>query len=99
VIGGRVVFAGMNAAMPPLVDVRVRTALLHAVDRKAIGFSLRGRLPVAHLVGGALLVELDAALTEAKQRPFRKQKRHAGRVCVQPESLYQFTFDGLDNDR
>ena len=36
VIGGRVVFAGMNAAMPPLDDVRVRTALLHAVDRKAI---------------------------------------------------------------
>jgi len=36
VVGGRVVFAGMNAATPPLDDVRVRTALLHAVDRKAI---------------------------------------------------------------
>ncbi len=33
VVGGRVVFAGMNAATPPLDDVRVRTALLHAVDR------------------------------------------------------------------
>ena len=36
VVGGRVVFAGMNAGTPPLDDVRVRTALLHAVDRKAI---------------------------------------------------------------
>ena len=36
VVGGRVVFAGMNASTPPLDDVRVRTALLHAVDRKAI---------------------------------------------------------------
>src|SRR5678816_2323517 len=36
VVGGRVVFAGMNAAVPPLDDVRVRTALLFAVDRKAI---------------------------------------------------------------
>jgi ABC-type transport system substrate-binding protein len=34
--GIRVVFAGMHAALPPLDDVRVRSALLHAVDRKAI---------------------------------------------------------------
>ena len=27
---------GLNAGMPPLDDVRVRQALLHAVDRKAI---------------------------------------------------------------
>ena len=36
VVGGRVVFAGMHAGLAPLDDVRVRTALLHAVDRKAI---------------------------------------------------------------
>src|SRR5437867_5824564 len=34
--GIRVVFAGLHAAQPPLDDVRVRQALLHAVDRKAI---------------------------------------------------------------
>jgi peptide/nickel transport system substrate-binding protein len=34
--GIRVVFAGFHAGMPPLDDVRVRQALLHAVDRKAI---------------------------------------------------------------
>jgi peptide/nickel transport system substrate-binding protein len=34
--GLRVVFAGLHAGMPPLDDVRVRQALLHAVDRKAI---------------------------------------------------------------
>ncbi len=34
--GIRVVFAGMHAGQPPLDDVRVRQALLHAVDRKAI---------------------------------------------------------------
>ena len=34
--GIRVVFAGMHASLPPLDDVRVRQALLHAVDRKAI---------------------------------------------------------------
>src|SRR5256712_4614453 len=34
--GGRVVFAGMNAARPPLDDGRVGTALLPARDRKAI---------------------------------------------------------------
>src|SRR4030095_4309538 len=33
---GRVVSAGMNTAVPPLDDPRVRTALLYAVDRKAI---------------------------------------------------------------
>jgi peptide/nickel transport system substrate-binding protein len=36
VTGGRVVHIGMNAGLPPLDDVRVRSALLHAVDRKAI---------------------------------------------------------------
>jgi len=34
--GLRVVFAGLHAGLPPLDDVRVRQALLHAVDRKAI---------------------------------------------------------------
>jgi len=34
--GIRVVFAGMHAGLPPLDDVRVRQALHHAVDRKAI---------------------------------------------------------------
>jgi len=34
--GIRVVFAGLHAGMPPLDDVRVRQALLHSVDRKAI---------------------------------------------------------------
>src|SRR2546421_1733233 len=36
VVGGRVVFAGMKAAMAPLGDVRVRTAPLLAVDPQAI---------------------------------------------------------------
>ncbi|PYN57949.1 MAG: hypothetical protein DMD92_13220 [Candidatus Rokuibacteriota bacterium] len=34
--GIRVVFVGMHAGLPPLDDVRVRQALLHAVDRQAI---------------------------------------------------------------
>ena len=34
--GLRVVFVGMHAKQPPLDDVRVRSALLHAVDLKAI---------------------------------------------------------------
>ena len=34
--GIRVVFAGLHAGLPPLDDVRVRQALLHAVNRKAI---------------------------------------------------------------
>jgi peptide/nickel transport system substrate-binding protein len=34
--GIRVVFVGLHAGQPPLDDVRVRSALLHAVDRKAI---------------------------------------------------------------
>jgi len=34
--GIRVVFVGLHAGQPPLDDVRVRHALLHAVDRKAI---------------------------------------------------------------
>src|SRR5262247_3387596 len=36
VVGGRVVFIGMHAGLAPLDDVRVRTALIHSVDRKAI---------------------------------------------------------------
>ena len=36
VVGGRVVFIGLHAGLAPLDDVRVRQALLHAVDRKAI---------------------------------------------------------------
>jgi peptide/nickel transport system substrate-binding protein len=36
VVGGRVVFIGMHAGLAPLDDVRVRSALLYAVDRKAI---------------------------------------------------------------
>jgi peptide/nickel transport system substrate-binding protein len=36
VVGGRIVFVGLQAALPPLDDVRVRQAILHAVDRKAI---------------------------------------------------------------
>ncbi len=36
-VGGiRVVFIGMHAGQPPLDDVRVRNAMLHAVDRKTI---------------------------------------------------------------
>src|SRR2546425_10882078 len=34
--GLRVVFVGMHAKQPPLDDVRVRSALLHAADLKAI---------------------------------------------------------------
>jgi peptide/nickel transport system substrate-binding protein len=34
--GIRVVFVGLHAGQPPLDDVRVRSALLHAVDRQAI---------------------------------------------------------------
>ena len=34
--GLRVVYIGLNAKLPPLDDVRVRQALLQAVDRKAI---------------------------------------------------------------
>jgi peptide/nickel transport system substrate-binding protein len=34
--GLRVVYFGMNTALPPFDDVRVRQAMLHAVDRKAI---------------------------------------------------------------
>lgn len=36
VVGGRVVFVGIHAGLAPLDDPRVRAALLHAVDRKAI---------------------------------------------------------------
>ena len=36
-VGGiRVVFIGLHAGLPPLDDVRVRSAMLHAVDRKTI---------------------------------------------------------------
>src|SRR5216684_746244 len=65
VVGGRVVFAGMNAAVPPLDDVRVRTALLHAVDRKAIlenileGSAVAARGVLAPSVFGFKDMQLD----------------------------------------
>ena len=65
VVGGRVVFAGMNAAVPPLDDVRVRTALLFAVDRKAIldnileGSAVAARGVLAPSVFGFKDMQLD----------------------------------------
>ena len=65
VVGGRVVFAGMNASTPPLDDVRVRTALLHAVDRKAIlenileGSAIAARGVLAPSVFGFKDMQLD----------------------------------------
>jgi ABC-type transport system substrate-binding protein len=65
VVGGRVVFAGMNAAVPPLDDVRVRTALLFAVDRKAIldnileGSAVAARGVLAPSVFGFRDMQLD----------------------------------------
>jgi peptide/nickel transport system substrate-binding protein len=65
VVGGRVVFAGMNASTPPLDDVRVRTALLHAVDRKAIlenileGSAIPARGVLAPSVFGFKDMQLD----------------------------------------
>ena len=46
VVGGRVVFAGMNASMPPLDDVRVRTALCTpSTARPSSRTSSRARRP------------------------------------------------------
>ena len=65
VVGGRVVFAGMNASTPPLDDVRVRTALLFAVDRKAIldnileGSAVAARGVLAPSVFGFKDMQLD----------------------------------------
>src|SRR5262249_55473874 len=45
-IGLRVVFVGMHAGLAPLNDVRVRSAMLHAVDTKSI---------IANIMEGAAL--------------------------------------------
>ncbi|MGH7320131.1 MAG: ABC transporter substrate-binding protein [Candidatus Rokuibacteriota bacterium] len=65
VVGGRIVFVGMQAGLPPLDDVRVRTALLHAVDRKAIldnimeGSAVAARGVIAPGVFGFKDMQLD----------------------------------------
>lgn len=65
VVGGRVVFIGMHAGLPPLDDVRVRSALLHAVDRKAIldnimeGSAVAARGVLAPSVFGFKDMQLD----------------------------------------
>jgi peptide/nickel transport system substrate-binding protein len=65
VVGGRVVFVGMHAGLPPLDDVRVRQALLHAVDRKAIldnimeGSAVAARGVIAPSVFGFKDMQLD----------------------------------------
>src|SRR5260370_1491080 len=81
VVARRVVFAGMNAAVPPLDDVRVRTALLHAVDRQAIlenileGSAVAARGVLAPSVFGfkdmqlARLYPLDRAKAKALLAP------------------------------
>jgi peptide/nickel transport system substrate-binding protein len=67
VIGGRVVFVGMHAGLAPLDDVRVRTAMLHAVDRKAIldnimeGSAIAARGVLAPGVFGFKDMHLDQA--------------------------------------
>jgi peptide/nickel transport system substrate-binding protein len=76
VTGGRVVFVGMHAGLPPLDDVRVRQALLHAVDRKAIlenimeGSAVAARGVLAPSVFGFKEIPLDQmyAFDRAKAR-------------------------------
>lgn len=64
-VGGRVVFVGLHAGLPPLDDVRVRSALLHAVDRKAIldnimeGAAVAARGVLAPSVFGFKDMQLD----------------------------------------
>ncbi|HEY8369284.1 MAG TPA: ABC transporter substrate-binding protein [Thermodesulfobacteriota bacterium] len=65
--GGRVVFVGMQTKVPPLDDPRVRAALLHAVDRKAIldnimeGSAVAARGVLAPGVFGFKDMDLDRA--------------------------------------
>jgi peptide/nickel transport system substrate-binding protein len=65
VTGGRVVFVGLQAGLPPLDDVRVRQAMLHAVDRKAIlenimeGSAVAARGVLAPSVFGFKDMQLD----------------------------------------
>jgi peptide/nickel transport system substrate-binding protein len=67
VVGGRVVFIGMHAGLAPLDDVRVRQALLFAVDRKAIldnimeGSAVPARGVLAPGVFGFKDMQLDQA--------------------------------------
>jgi peptide/nickel transport system substrate-binding protein len=77
-VGGiRVVFIGMHAGIPPLDDVRVRSAMLHAVDRKAIlenimeGSAAPARGVLAPGVFGYKDMQLD------KLYPFDKAKARA----------------------
>jgi peptide/nickel transport system substrate-binding protein len=66
VTGGRVVFVGLHAGLQPLDDPRVRAALLHAVDRKAIldnimeGSAVAARGVLAPGVFGFKDMNLDA---------------------------------------
>jgi peptide/nickel transport system substrate-binding protein len=65
VVGGRIIFIGLHAGLPPLDDVRVRHALLHAVDRKAIldnimeGSAVAARGVLAPSVFGFKDMQLD----------------------------------------
>ncbi len=77
-VGGiRVVFIGMHAGQPPLDDVRVRSAMLHAVDRKTIlenimeGSAAPARGVLAPGVFGFKDMELD------RLYPFDKAKARA----------------------
>jgi peptide/nickel transport system substrate-binding protein len=77
IVGGRVVFIGMHAGLPPLDDVRVRSALLYAVDRKAIlenimeGSAVPARGVLAPGVFGFKDLQLDQAY------PFDRNKAKA----------------------
>jgi peptide/nickel transport system substrate-binding protein len=74
VVGGRIVFIGMHAGLAPLDDVRVRQALLHAVDRKAIldnimeGSAVPARGVIAPGVFGFKDMHLDQAYPFDKSR-------------------------------
>ncbi len=77
-VGGiRVVFIGMHAGIPPLDDVRVRSAMLYAVDRKTIlenimeGSAAPARGVLAPGVFGYKDMELD------RLYPFDKAKAKA----------------------
>jgi peptide/nickel transport system substrate-binding protein len=74
VVGGRVVFIGMHAGLAPLDDVRVRQAMLFAVDRKAIldnimeGSAVPARGVLAPGVFGFKDMQLDQAYPFDKNR-------------------------------